>query len=53
MSTLPIRAPHLLQMWSPLPSFARIASFVEAVLDVLAEADRLACAMRARYPSAN
>jgi len=52
MSTLPIRALHVPQLWSPLPNFARIASFVEAVLDILAEADRLSCAVRARYPSA-
>ena len=39
MSTLSIRAPHVPYGWS-LPGFARIVSFVEAVLDVLADADR-------------
>ena len=32
---------------------AHIASFVEAVLDVLADADRQACAARAHYPLAD
>ena len=53
MSTLPIRAPHLPQAWRPQPGLARIASFVEAVLDTLAEVDRQACAARARYPFAD
>jgi hypothetical protein len=46
MSTLSIRAPHAPYGWS-LPGFARIVSFVEAVLDVLADADRQASAARA------
>ena len=50
MSTLSIRVPHVPYGWS-LPGFARIVSFVEAVLDVLADADRQASAARARYPS--
>ena len=52
MSTLSIRAPHAPFRWS-LPGFARIISFVEAVLDVLADADRQASAARARYPLAD
>ena len=53
MSTLPIHAPHIPQVRLLLPSFARLASFVEAALDVFAEADRLAGAARARYPTAD
>jgi hypothetical protein len=52
MSTLSIRAPHAPYGWL-LPGFARIVSFVEAVLDVLAYADRQASAARARYPAAD
>jgi hypothetical protein len=52
MSTLSIRAPHVPYGWL-LPNFARIVSFVEAVLDVLADADRQASAARARYPLAD
>jgi hypothetical protein len=52
MSTLLIRAPHVPYGWL-LPGFARIVSFVEAVLDVLADADRQASAARARYPAAD
>jgi hypothetical protein len=43
MSTLSIRAPHALYGWW-LSSFARTLSFGEAVLDVLADADRQASA---------
>ena len=43
MWTLSIRAPHVLYEWW-FSSFARTLSFVEAVLDVLADADRQACA---------
>jgi hypothetical protein len=53
MSTLPIRASQGPQPWWPLPRFARIVSFVEAVRDELAEIDRLAGAARERYPSAD
>jgi len=52
MATLSIRAPHVPYGWS-LPGFARIISFVEAVLDVLADADRQASAARARYAAAD
>ena len=52
MSTLSIRGPHVPYGWS-LPGFVRIVSFVEAVLDVLADADRQACAAHARYPLAD
>ena len=52
MSTLSIRAPHVPYGWL-LPGFARIVSFIEAVLDVLADADRQASAVRARYPAAD
>jgi hypothetical protein len=52
MSTLSFRAPHVRYGWS-LSGFARTVSFVEAVLDVLADADRLACAVRTRYPLAD
>jgi len=52
MLTLSIRAPHVPYGWL-LPGFARIISFVEAVLDVLADADRHASAARARYPLAD
>jgi hypothetical protein len=45
MSTLSIRATHVPYGWSPL-GFARIVSFIEAVLDVLADADRQASAAR-------
>jgi hypothetical protein len=38
---------------APLSGFARIASFVNAVLEVLAEALRLARAARARGPFAD
>jgi hypothetical protein len=40
-------------VWMLLPGFARIVSFVEAVLDVLADADRQASAAHARYPVAD
>ena len=53
MSTLPIHAPHIPQLRLLLPSFARLACFAEAALDVFAEADRLASAARARYPTAD
>ena len=43
MPTLPIHAPHVLYGWW-LSSFARTLSFVEAVVDVLADADRQASA---------
>jgi hypothetical protein len=52
MWTLSIRATHVPYGWSPL-GFARIVSFIEAVLDVLAYADRQASAARARYPAAD
>jgi hypothetical protein len=52
MSTLSIRATHVPYGWL-LPGFARIVSFIEAVLDVLADADRQASAVRARYPAAD
>ena len=52
MSTLSIRAPHAPYGWW-LPGFARIISFIEAVLEVLAYADRQASAARARYPAAD
>lgn len=52
MSTLSIRAPHVPYGWL-LAGFAHIVSFVEAVLDVLADADRQASAARARYPLAD
>ena len=45
MLTLSIRAPHVPHGWL-IPGFARIVSFVEAVLDVLADADRQASAAR-------
>ena len=51
MSTLPIHAPHIPQLRLLLPSFARLASFVEAALDVFAEADRLAGAARRARPA--
>jgi hypothetical protein len=44
MSTLSIRIAD---------GFAPVVSFVEAVLDALADADRHACAARARYPLAD
>jgi hypothetical protein len=47
MLTLPIRAP---QLPNPLSGFARIASFVDAVFDVFADAQDQARAARARYP---
>ena len=52
MLTLSIRAPHVPYGWL-LPGFARIVSFIEAVLDVLADAVRQASAARARYPAAD
>jgi hypothetical protein len=52
MLTLSIRAPHV-PHGGLLPGFARIILFIEAVLDVLAEADRQASAARARYPAAD
>jgi hypothetical protein len=52
MSTLSIRVPHVPYGWS-LHGFAPVVSFVEAVLDALADADRHACAARALYPLAD
>jgi hypothetical protein len=53
MATLPIHARPISQARSLLPSFARVVSFLEAVLDVLGEAERLASTARTRYPSAD
>jgi hypothetical protein len=53
MSTLPIRASHGPQLWGPRPRFARFVSFIAAVQDLLAEADRMAGAARERYPLAD
>ena len=53
MSTLPIRTAPVPQAWWMLPSFTRIASFVDATLEMVVEADRLAGAARARYPFAD
>ena len=53
MSTLSIRTSHVPQArWMP-PSFARIVSFVDAVLDMVVEANGLASAARAHYPCAD
>jgi hypothetical protein len=52
MPTLPIHAPHVLYGWW-LSSFARTLSFIDAVVDVLADADRQASAARAHYPVAD
>jgi hypothetical protein len=57
MTTLPIRAPQMPQTTAfniqPLAVFARIASFLGAVIDVFAEAQRQAAEARARYPFAD
>jgi hypothetical protein len=41
------------QAWWPLPGFMRMIHFAEAIRDVLAEAEQLACAARKRYPFAD
>jgi hypothetical protein len=41
------------QAWWPLPGFVRMVYFAEAIRDVLAEAEQLACAARKRYPLAD
>jgi len=53
MSTLPLHAPRIPHIRLPLLRFAHLAAFAEAVVDVFAEADRMACAARARYPAAD
>ncbi len=53
MSTLSIRTAHVPQAWWMPPSFARIVSFIDAVLDMVVEANRLASAARTRYPCAD
>jgi hypothetical protein len=51
MSTLPIRASHIPEVW-PLPSLSRVTSFLSSVLDVFAEAQEMASAAHKRYPIA-
>jgi hypothetical protein len=41
------------QAWQPLPGFMRMVHFAGAIRDVLAEAERPACAARKRYPFAD
>jgi hypothetical protein len=41
------------QAWRPLSGFMRVVHFAEAIRDVLAEAEQLACAARKRYPFAD
>jgi hypothetical protein len=48
-----IRVADVPLVWWPLPGFARVVYLAEAASDVLAEAERLACAARNRYPSAD
>lgn len=52
MSTLPIRALHLPQIWPP-SGFKRVVALVSAVLDVIDEAKQQAAKARARYPFAD
>jgi len=57
MSTLPIRASQMPQIRAfhvrPLAGFARIVSFLGAVIDVFDEAQQQAAKARARYPFAD
>jgi hypothetical protein len=53
MVTPSIRVADVPQIWWPLPGFVRMVYFAEAAWDVLAEAERLACAARKRYPCAD
>jgi len=50
MSTLAIRTPHATKLSPPLRVFANLASVVLTVLDVFAEAQRMACDAKRRYP---
>ena len=52
MSTLPIQAPHVPQVW-PIAGFGRVVSAVVALLDVLAEAQQRAAAAHKRFPFAD
>jgi hypothetical protein len=47
MSTLPIRVPHVPQVW-PFPDFARIVSVITMVIDAFTEAQEQAHATRKR-----
>jgi len=53
MATLPISPPLVPPLWQARPAFARLVSLAEGVLNMVAEANRLAGAARARYPSAD
>jgi len=51
MSTLPIRAPYVPQVW-PLTGFGRVVSVLVTALDVIVEAQEQARAAHERYPFA-
>jgi hypothetical protein len=52
MTTLPIRAPHLPQVW-PLPSLARFVALVSLFIDAYAEALQQTHEARRKYPFAD
>lgn len=52
MSTLPIQAPAMPQVW-PLAGFGRVFAALATVLDVIAEAHEQARAAHKRYPFAD
>lgn len=50
MSTAEIRSPHAPKPWPAFGGFARLATTVLTVIDVFAEAQRLAHEAQRRYP---
>ena len=52
MSTLPIQAPNMPQVW-PVAGFARVLSALATALDVFAEAHQQARIAHARFPFAD
>lgn len=52
MSTLPIQAPHVPQVW-PIAGFGRVVAAVLTMLDVFTEAQQQALAAHKRFPFAD
>jgi hypothetical protein len=50
MSTFAVRAPHAPKLASPLRGLARAASVALMLIDVFADAQRLAYEAKQRYP---
>ncbi len=49
MATYRIRATHVPEAWA-FPNFTRVVAFLNAALDVFAEAQQMARAAQRRYP---